>query len=76
MRARVAELGEGVDRDVDTLEVVGEIEGRDEGEDDGSAGDAESLTQPGSIFAGRELLRVDAVRHHDQLRGIVGAGLA
>ena len=33
VHARVAEPGEGVDRDVEALEVVGAVEGRDEGGD-------------------------------------------
>ncbi len=68
--ALVAELGEGVDRDVEPLEVVGAVEGRDEGRDDRVGGNAEPLAQAASVLAGAEALGVDAVRHLDQLRRI------
>ena len=46
-----ARPGERLDRDVEPLEVVGAIEGRDERGDDGVGGDAEPLAQAGRVGA-------------------------
>ena len=62
--------GQGVDRDVEALEVVGAVERRDERGDDRVGRDPEPLAQPPRRGAGREELGVDAVRHLDQLRRV------
>ena len=72
--ARVAQLGEGVDRDVEALEVMGAVEGGDEGGDDRVVRDAEPLAEAGPIRARAEPLGVDAVRHLDELRRVALAG--
>ena len=68
--ALVAQLRERVDRDVEPLEVVGAIEGRDERGDDRVGRDAEALAQAASVLAGAEALGVHSVRHLDQLRRV------
>ena len=66
--ALVAQLRQSVDRDVEALEVMGAVEGRDERRDDRVVGDAEPLAKARRVRAGAEALGVDAVRHLDQLR--------
>ena len=58
------------------LEVVGEVEGRDEGGDERVGGDAEPVAKPGVVGARGEELRVDAVRHLDELLRVALAGSA
>ncbi len=76
MNVAVAELREGVDGDVEALEVVSEIERGDKGRDDRVGADSEALTQPSCVLTGREGLGIDPVWHLDQLRGITFAGPA
>ena len=76
MNVGIAERGERVDRDVEALEMMGEIEGRDEGGDRRRRRDPEPLAGAAPVLAGAEQLRVDSVGHLDQLRWVALTGPA
>ncbi len=63
-----------VDRDVEPLEVMGAVERRDERGDDRVAPGCPSRSRSSSMSPGENSVRVDAVRHLDQLRRVALAG--
>jgi hypothetical protein len=69
VHALVLQAGERLDRDVESLEVVGAVERGDEGRDQRAVRDGEPGPQARVVGPGGEELGVDAVRHLGELLG-------